>query len=85
MCTTAVLKFSNLSHLHQNSTKEIKCKTGAMFEPATYGLLSYSLTECATRKLSNFLQIRTIKDIISKGSTSRNGGVPFPLKEITTP
>ena len=33
-----------------------------MFEPATHGLLAYSLTDCATRKLSNFLQIRTIKE-----------------------
>ena len=56
-----------------------------MFEPATHGLLAYSLTDCATRviKLStNKNYQRKVIIIISLGSTSRNGGVPFPLKEV---
>ena len=57
-----------------------------MFEPATHGLLAYSLTDCATRKViklsANKNYQRKIIFIISKGSTSCNGGVPFPLKEV---
>ena len=56
MIKTTVLKISKSITYYpkmyfKNSTREIKSKTGAWFEPATHRLLAYPSTNWATRKV----------------------------------
>ena len=48
-------KFYNICpQILQNSTKEMKSKTGARFESATHGLLASHTTDWATPGVINF-------------------------------
>ena len=59
----------------------MKTKTDAMLEPATHKLQVYPSTDWATRKVQmKIIDQTSFSLFISKGSTSHNGCVLFPLK-----
>ena len=71
--------FQNLLHLPQKYIYKIQYKK---FEPATNGLLACPLTNWATRYFMDLCtKLKSFSLFVLKGSTSHNGGVPFPLKD----
>ena len=73
--------------MHLQSSHKIKSETGARFEQRPTDCYPLSQLTELRGKLTNVVQIRTINEkffslFISKGGTSHNGGVPYPLKMI---